>query len=333
MKTWKIRALAAGLLLAVVGVFQNCGAPSATKLNMAGSAGSSSNSNNGLKPAAPSQLAATSPSSQQVDLSWKDNSNNESGFKIERSSSVSGPFTTSTGAFGLIQTTIDNVTTFSDLNLLPSTQYYYRISATNSTGDSVATSSVSVTTGAAPSSPPSPPSNLAAAPQAATIMLLSWNDNSNNESYFKVERSANNGTTFSQIASTSANTHSFEDINLNPSATYTYRVRATNSLGDSAYSANGSGTTLAAGNTNTYTYIAANIIGPNCVACHGAQSAAAGIRYDTYNVTLATLSKGSAAGSRMFQSISAGRMPPGAPFTASQISILKTWIDSGALNN
>src|SRR5206468_12564526 len=35
-------------------------------------------------PAAPSSLAATATSSSQINLSWTDNSSNESGFKIER---------------------------------------------------------------------------------------------------------------------------------------------------------------------------------------------------------------------------------------------------------
>src|SRR5262249_26241996 len=43
-------------------------------------------------PAAPSGLSATAASSNTISLTWNDNSSNESGFKLERATSASGPF-------------------------------------------------------------------------------------------------------------------------------------------------------------------------------------------------------------------------------------------------
>ncbi len=74
------------------------------------------------KPPAPSDLNATA-TENSVTLTWKDNSNNESGFKIYRD-----------GA--LIFTTTPNVTSYTDTGLLPNTTYLYGVSAVNNAGES-----------------------------------------------------------------------------------------------------------------------------------------------------------------------------------------------------
>ena len=94
---------------------------------------------------------------------------------------------------------------------------------------------------------PSAPSNLtssvnAAAPSSA--IDVRWSDNSSNESNFLVERSTD-GFTFTQVASLGANVTAFTNSGLAGSTTYTYRVRASNSGGFSAYSNVASATTAA----------------------------------------------------------------------------------------
>src|SRR5437867_5741446 len=46
-----------------------------------------------VTPAAPSNLSASAVSSTEIDLSWQDNSSNESGFKIERAPTSGGTWT------------------------------------------------------------------------------------------------------------------------------------------------------------------------------------------------------------------------------------------------
>jgi hypothetical protein len=58
---------------------------------------------------------------------------------------------------------------------------------------------------------------------------------------------------FSQVASTAVGTTSFSDTNLEAGSSYTYRVRAYNQYGDSAYSAEASGSTTRS-ETTAYTY-------------------------------------------------------------------------------
>ncbi len=83
-----------------------------------------------LPPADPSGLTAGANGSVQIDLQWVDNAGDEQMFNIERSTSGSG------GPFSLRAQTAANVTTFSDTGLSPSTEYCYRVSASNSFGSS-----------------------------------------------------------------------------------------------------------------------------------------------------------------------------------------------------
>jgi len=95
-------------------------------------------------PTAPSNLSATVQSSTQVNLRWSDNSSNESGFRILRKSGVNGAYTTLTvGA---------NATAYNDSGLTAGTQYFYKIRAYNTVGNSADSTEISVTTQANPPS-------------------------------------------------------------------------------------------------------------------------------------------------------------------------------------
>lgn len=63
---------------------------------------------------------------------------------------------------------------------------------------------------------------------------LSWNDNSSNESGFRIERSSD-GQSFSQIATVDVNTTTYFDTGLESNTTYWYRVNAYNEYGESGY--------------------------------------------------------------------------------------------------
>ncbi len=92
-------------------------------------------------------------------------------------------------------------------------------------------------------SAPAAPSNLTATTQSTTMILLGWQDNSNNESDFRVEGAIGNGA-FSEIGTVPANTVGVQVIGLTPATTYRFRVRARNGSGNSAYSNIASATTL-----------------------------------------------------------------------------------------
>lgn len=92
----------------------------------------------GQVPADPSGLTATATSLHKIALAWTDNSDDEDGFKVERSLDGSTGWT-------LIHTTAANVTSYTDTNLSSGTTYYYRVVATNANGDSGYTAVVSAT--------------------------------------------------------------------------------------------------------------------------------------------------------------------------------------------
>ncbi len=83
----------------------------------------------GVTPAAPTNLTATTMAYDKVRLTWKDNSNNESGFEIYSSTSVNG-------IYNLIAVSAANATSYKDSALTPATTYYYKIQAINKYGNS-----------------------------------------------------------------------------------------------------------------------------------------------------------------------------------------------------
>ena len=82
-----------------------------------------------LIPLAPTELKGTIISKDQVDLTWKDNSTNETGYKIERK--------TDSGNFTEIGSTATDVTIFSDKTVSLNTNYTYRVYSFNKVGKSI----------------------------------------------------------------------------------------------------------------------------------------------------------------------------------------------------
>ena len=89
-------------------------------------------------PIPPSGLSATVVSDTQIDLVWVDNSNDETGFRIERKT-VPG------GTYVQIAAAAPNDIKYNDTSLSAATAYDYQVVATNNTGDSVS-NEVSATT-------------------------------------------------------------------------------------------------------------------------------------------------------------------------------------------
>jgi fibronectin type 3 domain-containing protein len=168
-----------------------------------------------VAPAAPASLGASAVSSSQIDLSWVDNSNNESGFKISRS-------LWARIGFAQIATVGANVTSYSSAGLAADTTYYYRARAYNSAGNSAYSNTASARTTQVD---PVAPSGLNAVQASSSRIDLSWADNSNNESGFSISRSLWATSGFAQIASVGANVTSYSSTGLAADTTYYYRVR------------------------------------------------------------------------------------------------------------
>jgi len=88
----------------------------------------------------------------ELRLNWQDNSDNESGFLIERS--IDGG-----SEFLIIDQTLVNEETYLDTGLIGDTEYWYRVRAYNSFGNSGATNVASAITNP-DGNPPTPPTAL-----------------------------------------------------------------------------------------------------------------------------------------------------------------------------
>ena len=81
------------------------------------------NQTGGVAPFAAANLTATAAASGQIDLAWIDNSDNEYGFRLERS--------TDSVTWSTASTVAANQTSYNDTGLSPSTTYWYRVIAYN----------------------------------------------------------------------------------------------------------------------------------------------------------------------------------------------------------
>ena len=95
-----------------------------------------------LPPGMPMGLTVTALSNDDVDLSWSDSSDSETGYRIERQ--VQGA-----SNWDVVTTTAANVTSYRDVGVQASTAYTYRLFAVNAGGDSLPSTPVTDTTKAA----------------------------------------------------------------------------------------------------------------------------------------------------------------------------------------
>jgi hypothetical protein len=162
-------------------------------------------------PDAPSSLAAQAVSTSQINLTWADNANNESGFGVERANDNAGV----PGTFSLIATLGANVTSYSNnTGLQSATTYWYRVQALNDAGSSGYSNQASATT-LAPSGAPSNLRVTRTVVKGNKVANLAWTRGT--AAAIDVWRSGQ------KIVST-ANTGSYADNLGKPGGTFTYQV-------------------------------------------------------------------------------------------------------------
>ncbi|KAA3597877.1 MAG: hypothetical protein DWQ06_12315 [Calditrichaeota bacterium] len=184
-------------------------------------------SNAGTSSQAPTNLFLLATSTSEIYNFWIDQSNDELGFIIERSNNQNS-------GFSVVDTVDANIETFIDTNLEEKTEYFYRVTAYNSIGNSHYTNTLSATT---LEGVPQAPTNLISDNSKSLKVKLNWTENSYNETHFIIERKIDNiWSTFTEVGTTNENEWSFTDFNLVEGVSYIYRVKAVNSIGSSSYS-------------------------------------------------------------------------------------------------
>ncbi len=175
-----------------------------------------------LLPADPSNVTFTSVTENSMRVNWQDNSNNEANFEVDRGPAESGPWT-SLGE--------PSVNYFDDSGLQDDTEYFYRVKAVNATGSS------DYTLGSARTllEIPKEPTKLKGEANTTCTVGLTWDDKSDNEVGFKIERSIFESFGYMVLDSVPENIKSYTDISTSNNSTYYYRVSAFNASGNSDF--------------------------------------------------------------------------------------------------
>ena len=83
-----------------------------------------------LPPLPPTSLTATPVSFGQIQLTWADISTNETGFRLERSTTGLG------GSYSLLTTVPTDTISYNNVNLTAASPYCYKVRAVNGGGPS-----------------------------------------------------------------------------------------------------------------------------------------------------------------------------------------------------
>ncbi len=120
-------------------------------------------------------------------------------------------------------------TTYQDTGLTASASYSYRVRATDAAGDLSPYSN----TASATTAPPSQPGTLTATAVSSSQVNLSWGASTGVLSGYLIERCQGVACTgFMQVADPAGTGTTYQDTGLTASASYSYRVRATDAAGD-----------------------------------------------------------------------------------------------------
>ena len=179
----------------------------------------------------PSNLTATLMAGPGVTLSWADNTVNETGFIIERSTNGGATFTLLTTVAAHNNT---GTVTYNDMSVTLGNIYVYRVAAATSIGNSAYSN-----TDVANVSKPVAPTNLIVFPPIQTgpnteRVIVSWTDNATNETGYRLEKSSDNFVTNGGTATLGANSTQYITVNI-ARIPWSFRVRAFNVLGSSAW--------------------------------------------------------------------------------------------------
>ena len=166
--------------------------------------------------------AANAQVSQTFTLSWSDNSSNEEGFYVYRNGTKIGGVAA-------------NITSFKDtVTGAGGQQFCYQVSAFNhasadGTGalqESTLSNQACGTLPVPPQPSPNPPSGLTLSALSTSSLQLSWGDESDNETGFRIEGKKGTGQPFRLTATVGANVVNYSWTGLNKNTTYCARIAA-----------------------------------------------------------------------------------------------------------
>ncbi len=184
-----------------------------------------------LPPAAPTGLTATLSGFTSVVLSWKDNAENETRYRVERRVGSEGSF----AEIAVLEGSFAGTVTYTDENLSERTSYQYRVRAQGNAGFSDYSNIASARTGIGA------PTGLAVLALTESTLRITWNYPAD-PGGFQLQRRTGTGA-WGTMLYPGASTRSYNDGGLEPKTAYGYRLRAFTGPDTSAWSNEASGTT------------------------------------------------------------------------------------------
>jgi len=165
---------------------------------------------------APTSLTVAAIDDTRIDLDWTDETDDETGFKIERCTGGG------CSNFSQIDTVAANVGSYSNTGLSPSTIYRYRVraykNATHAWDSDYSNTAEDLLF-------PRLSSGLTATSVNSRMIRLDWEDNGSDEEGYEIEVQVWNGR-YVQTARVGANVTSYVDrVGIDPETRYVYRVR------------------------------------------------------------------------------------------------------------
>ena len=182
-------------------------------------------------PLAPTALVATALSNTSIGLTWSDNTGDETGYLVERST-IAG------SGFSQIAALPANATSHVDTALAGGTTWFYRVRASGGISHSAYSNEASATTLQDPPAAPASPSATA----GGFAVRVDWAASANATGY-RIRRSSSAGSGFSEIGTATGT--SFIDSGLPAGVTVFYRIAAENVGGIGVDSVEVSATPLA----------------------------------------------------------------------------------------
>ena len=168
-------------------------------------------------------LAARAFSETQIELTWTDNSNNETGFELERAAAMTGPFTK-------VTTTAADAAKHTDTALTKDTTYFYRLRSVNPAGSSTYTLTVSAKTYITNDMlAPSVPAGVVAAASSPTSIDVTWAASTDDISGVASYKILQNTVEVDSVAATS---QTFTATLLGSGAMYCFQVAAVDVVGN-----------------------------------------------------------------------------------------------------
>ncbi len=200
-------------------------------------AGGSSEPTVTLEPVAfvapPTGLAAQAAAPRTVSLQWIDQASNETGYEIQREGPGPGQFAVHRTLSGTFTGTV----AFSDtVNLVPGSDYLYRVRALGAQGNSDFSNVAPVHT------PLPAPVILTVSENGPGALRTRWTYGAPDPGVFQIQRRQGTGA-FASAGTAAGSARLFDDSGLAGGATFIYRLRAVAGADTSAWSSEASGTT------------------------------------------------------------------------------------------